>query len=174
MLNDYVTTTSALLSWDQSTLKPLAHAASSEVTVTLNEWLAPDRAQVNGSVVVGLLVAPDDDVLKLVDQLDGISFIAIEFPKFTDGRGLSSAYLLRTRLGWNGPLRAVGEILVDQLQPLARCGFDQFLLAPNQSIETAQRTITAFSNAYQGTANQAQPLFRRRAVTIADVVAQAA
>jgi uncharacterized protein (DUF934 family) len=174
MLNDYVTSTSTLLAWDQTTLKPLTQATNGEVTISVTEWLAPDRAQMNNATAVGLLIAPDDDVLKLLGHLEGISFIAVDFPKFTDGRGLSSAYLLRTRLGWKGSLRAVGEILVDQLQPLARCGFDQFLLAPNQSVETAQRTVKAFTDAYQGSAVQAQPLFLRRAVTLADVVAQAA
>ena len=73
---------------------------------------------------VGIVLEPGDRLDDLVADLDGLGALAIRFPKFTDGRGCSLARLLRERHGWRGELRAIGEILWDQLEALCRCGFD--------------------------------------------------
>jgi uncharacterized protein (DUF934 family) len=63
--------------------------------------------------------------------------LAIDFPVFRDGRGYSTAALLRERFGWKGELRAIGDVLIDQLLPMSRVGFDSFSLRNDQSVETA-------------------------------------
>ncbi|HUI21550.1 MAG TPA: DUF934 domain-containing protein [Methylocella sp.] len=95
------------------------------VILTLPHWQAI-RAQVRGDRPFGLLVEPGQDVQAIAPDLSQFALIEVAFPKFTDGRGYSLARKLRGSYGFNGQLRAAGEILFDQLQFLARCGFDSF------------------------------------------------
>ena len=90
-----------------------------------------------------------------------IALVAIRFPAFTDGRGYSTARLLRQRHGWTGELRAVGDVLRDQMFYLARCGFDTFDLKDGESVAEALAGFGDFSEAYQSAADRG-PLFRRR------------
>lgn len=108
-----------------------------------------------------VLVEPGDDVLAHAARIAAATRIAVSFPKFTDGRGYSTAALLRTRLHYRGPLRAVGDVLVDQLYLLARAGFDEFALRADQSLDAARRALAQFSVQYQGAQDNALPLFRR-------------
>jgi uncharacterized protein (DUF934 family) len=78
-----------------------------------------------GEGMVGVLVNPVDSVAKLKPQFDRIALVAIAFPAFNDGRGFSHASLLR-RLGFGGEIRAVGDVLIDQIPLMQRCGFDSF------------------------------------------------
>jgi uncharacterized protein (DUF934 family) len=89
--------------------------------------------------------------------------VAIEVAKFTDGRHYSLARLLRERHGFTGELRAVGDVLPDQLFYMLRCGYSSFELAPGKSLETGVRCLAAFSVSYQGAADDPRPLYRRRA-----------
>ena len=77
---------------------------------------------------VGVWLAPSDDLQRLAADLDALPVIAVDFPKFTDGRGYSIARFLRDRHRFTGELRAVGDVLRDQLFALAECGFDAFAL----------------------------------------------
>ncbi len=77
-------------------------------------------------VGLGVLIAPADDVRKLEPHLDRIALIAVAFPAFNDGRGFSHATLLRERLGYTGEVRAVGDVLIDQVPLMLRTGFDSF------------------------------------------------
>jgi uncharacterized protein (DUF934 family) len=86
----------------------------------------------------------------------------VSFPKFTDGRGFSTARLLRERYRYRGELRAVGDVLRDQLLFLARCGFDAFALRADQDPDAALAAFEDFTEAYQGGTDQPLPLFRRR------------
>jgi len=100
------------------------------------------------SYPLGLLVAPGDDVAKIKDDIDRFSSIAIEFPAFTDGRGYSSARLLVQRLGYKGEVRAVGDILLDQIEFMARCGITAFVIKNAQTRKAlenkAPRTISIY------------------------------
>jgi uncharacterized protein (DUF934 family) len=87
--------------------------------------------------------------------------IAIEFPAFHDGRGLSLAVLLRTRLGYRGELRAVGDIRPDLLHYLRRCGFDTFLLAEGASIDLDDPRLAPHAAYYQASVVEPEPVFRR-------------
>lgn len=78
------------------------------------------------NLALGLLLEPASDPRALAEDVARFALIAIEFPKFSDGRGFSLARRVRDELGFTGELRAVGDILYDQLQLLARCGFDAF------------------------------------------------
>ena len=79
-----------------------------------------------------------------------------------DGRGYSIARLLRERYGWRGELRAIGDVLRDQLFYLTRCGFDAFELRAGQDAQAALTALADFSEAYQSSVERPQPLFRRR------------
>jgi len=93
-------------------------------------------------------------------KLDGVTQIALHFPKFTDGRAYSQARILRRR-GYAGDIRATGDVLVDQLVQIHRCGFSSAVLRADQSLATAQAQLKRELPAYQGDALQAQPHFAR-------------
>ena len=126
---------------------------------TLDEWLrtAPGPA---------LRLAPADDAERLAGRVQELALVEIEFPRFTDGRGYSLAVTLR-RLGYAGELRAVGEILIDQVFLLKRVGFTQFALRSDQDRAAAVDALTRYSEAYQAAADLALPLYRRRARPLA-------
>jgi uncharacterized protein (DUF934 family) len=112
---------------------------------------------------IGVWLAPDDDPGALSADLEHLPVIAVHFPKFTDGRGYSTAALLRTRHGYRGELRAFGDVGRDQLFYLARCGFDAFKLAPHRDPEAALASFAGFTVRYQGSVDDPAPLFRKRA-----------
>jgi uncharacterized protein (DUF934 family) len=87
--------------------------------------------------------------------------ISLNFPKFTDGRAYSQAALLRGRLGATGPLIATGDVLVDQVLQMARCGFSHAILRADQSLEAAQRQLARYSRFYQVDAYQIEAPLRR-------------
>ncbi|HEY6240935.1 MAG TPA: DUF934 domain-containing protein, partial [Burkholderiales bacterium] len=88
--------------------------------------------------------------------------IAVNFPKFGDGRGYSIARLLRERYGFRGELRAIGDVLHDHLFFMEQCGFDAFALREDQDAQEALSVFGTFSDAYQTSVQRPVPLFRRR------------
>ena len=113
---------------------------------------------------IGLLLQPDERVEEIAADLDYFIVIAVNFPKFTDGRGYSTASLLRQRYDYQGELRAVGDVLHDQLFFMQRVGFDSFALKDGKNADYARAAaFTVFGDAYQGATIQPQPAFRRRA-----------
>jgi len=105
---------------------------------------------------------PADDPEALAGDVTRLPLIAVDFPKFGDGRGYSTARLLREKYRYTGELRAIGEILRDQLYYLRQCGFDTFALSPGRSVAQALAAFDDFSDNYQATVAQPVPLFRRR------------
>ena len=105
---------------------------------------------------------PTDDLTALADRIGALKLIAVNFPKYGDGRGYSIARLLRERHGYQGELRAVGVVARDHLQQMAQCGFDSFLLREGEDPQAALAAFDDFSEAYQASAAQPVPLFRRR------------
>lgn len=93
--------------------------------------------------------------------LEGVTRIDLHFPKFTDGRAYSQAFLLRRRLGFTGEIRATGDILVDQLVQLQRCGFDSAVLRHATDAAVIGRQFARFPAFYQGDAVITEPLFAR-------------
>ncbi len=119
----------------------------------------PERLRAAGRV--GVWLAPDEDPAHAVALFEIVALVGVQFPKFTDGRGYSSAVLLRTRHGWTGELRALGEVLQDQLHMMRRVGFDSFALAPRRDVQAALRAFAPFSDAYQGSVEPRLPAFAR-------------
>ena len=112
---------------------------------------------------VGVLLPNTVDVELLRAELPRWALIALQFPKWTDGRAYSQARLLRARLGYGGEVRAVGEVLVDMLPLIARSGFDAVHLRADQNPEAARRALGFFSGHYQGDLHEPRPLFARQA-----------
>ncbi len=96
----------------------------------------------------GVLLSNTDDVASLMPDLERLALICIDFPEAVDGRGYSQARLLRDRLGYSGELRAVGEVLVDQLFLMRRCGFDAYAL-PDKNVECISKYLDPFTVKYQ-------------------------
>ena len=104
-----------------------------------------------------ITLANDADPREL--KLDGIERIDLHFPKFTDGRAFSQAFLLRRRLGFTGEIRATGDVLIDQLLQMQRCGFDAAVLRSEQNQDIAQRQLQRYPAFYQGDALTPEPHF---------------
>lgn len=96
-------------------------------------------------------------------DLTGVDRIDLQFPKFTDGRAFSQARLLRGRLKFAGELRATGDVLIDQLVQMARCGFDVAVLREGVDMADAQRQFDRFKAFYQGDVTHPLPHFREAA-----------
>jgi len=135
-----------------------------DVIFPLAVWQARKTEIVSCHKRIGLLLKSDDRVEDIAGDLDYFDLIAVNFPKFVDGRGYSTAALLRQRYGYTGELRAVGDVLHDQLFFMRRVGFDSYALKDGKSLDYAIAAgFKPFTEAYQGATDQAQPYFRRRA-----------
>lgn len=130
--------------------------------VPLAVWQAQRESLSKRPTAVGVWLGPTDDPAELAEDLALLPVIAVHFPVFRDGRGYSIGTLLRSRYGYQGELRAIGDVLRDQLQFLHRVGFDSFALRDDQSPETCLQGFDDFSIAYQGAFREPRPLFRRR------------
>ena len=91
--------------------------------------------------------------------LDGITTVVLQFPKFTDGRAFSQAFLLRRRLGFTGEIRATGDVLIDQLAQMQRSGFSQAVLRDDQNLEHGRQLLGHYPAFYQGDAVDTRPHF---------------
>ncbi|MGV8805610.1 MAG: DUF934 domain-containing protein [Polaromonas sp.] len=118
-------------------------------------------------------LANDADPQQLT--LTGVERIDLNFPKFTDGRAFSQAFLLRRRLGFKGEIRATGDVLVDQLAQMERSGFDVAVLRADQDLGIAQRVLAAYPGygvgKYQGDAVDINPHFVTEAAETAKATA---
>lgn len=133
--------------------------------VPLGLWLV-QREVLSARTAAGEIavwIASDERPETLKDLLDQFPLIAVDFPKFTDGRSYSIAYNLRTRLGWTGELRAVGDVLRDQLFSMQRVGFDAYSVRSDRDVHDALKGLSDFSETYQASVDQKVPLFRRHA-----------
>ncbi len=112
-----------------------------------------------------LQIANDADLAALHASvaLQGVERIELQFPKFTDGRAYSQALLLRRRYQFAGDIRATGDVLIDQLVQMARCGFDVAVLREGLDMADAQRQFDRFKGFYQGDVTEPLPHFRKAA-----------
>lgn len=138
-----------------------AGAPQQDLLVSLETWnnLKEQLSNYNGRI--GLAISGDVEPDNFIDQLDKFAMIAIEFPKFADGRGYSLARLLRERYGYIGELRAIGDVLRDQLFYLQRCGFNAFEIRDDRCVEDALNAFNDFTVTYQADANEKRPIYRR-------------
>ena len=125
-------------------------------------WLA-GKEHFEGRDDIGVWLDSHDEPETLAGVVNELPVIAVNFPKFSDGRGYSIARLLRERLSYRNELRAVGDVLLDQLQFMKRCGFDTYVLRADKDINKAARCLNFFTQGYQAATDTDEPLFRRRA-----------
>ena len=125
-----------------------------EPAVTLDAFLGQSNA-------ASVRIEAGDDVRQLLPALDRVRLVEIDFPRFRDGRGYSAARILR-EAGYAGELKAVGDVLVDQLLFMRRCGFDSF--APEQPLDdqAVERALDRYAFVYQTAADAATPVWKLR------------
>ena len=136
------------------------------VVVPLARWRAERAALAQRDAPLGVRLEGHESPDDIAGDLDCFALVALAFPAFTDGRPYSSARLLRDRYGFGGEIRAVGEVLRDQLQFMARCGFDAFEIAPEANAEAWLRAMSEISVFYQPASDRlptASALRHRRA-----------
>ena len=136
-------------------------ANQNPVLVPKQFWLA-NAEQLLKSESIGVWLDSDEGPEELEPYLNKLNLIAINFPKFADGRGYSYARILRDRFEYSGELRALGDILHDQMFYLKRCGFDAFAVREDKDADVVLEGLNDFSECYQASTNQKLPLFRRR------------
>ncbi|HSM98851.1 MAG TPA: DUF934 domain-containing protein, partial [Gallionella sp.] len=131
-----------------------------KVIVPLKVWQA-QRDVLQARTELGVWLASDERAEDLKSDLARFSVIAVDFPKFADGRGYSIAHHLRARLGYAGELRAIGDVLRDQMFYMQRVGFDAFAARADKDIHGALKSLDDFSLAYQASSDESLPAFRR-------------
>ena len=136
--------------------------APGDVIVPLALWLAQREALCRRPGKLGVWLDSHEGPEAIAPDLERFDLIAVNFPKYQDGRGYSTARLLRERYGYRGELRAIGEVARDHLFFMASCGFDAFLLRDGEDPEEALAAFDDFSEAYQASVARPLPLFRRR------------
>jgi uncharacterized protein (DUF934 family) len=132
-----------------------------KLIVPLVEWQADPDKWLAGGRAVGVRV-PSDKLPRDIPRIDELALIAVEFPRFTDGRGYSVGRMLRQRHAFRGQLRAVGWVLRDHLLAMERVGFNAFELQAGKSLESALEAFGELPIAYQATVPDPRPLYRRR------------
>ena len=137
---------------DEGGIPDLEHGAH-KVLVPFHWWITHHQ---NADIIerankgeIGIWFAADEDILKHADIIEAGKkvwpLIAAHFPIFRDGRSFSTAALLRDRFGWQGEIRAIGDVLVDQLLQGARVGFDSFELRPDQNLQVGLSQFDLFT-----------------------------
>lgn len=149
-------------SQDEGGLPDLEHGAH-KVLVPFTWWLEhhheADILALAQNGQIGVWFATDDDILKHADVIEAGKkvwpLVAAHFPIFRDGRSFSTAALLRDRFAWQGEIRAIGDVLIDQLLQGARVGFDSFALRPDQKLDVALKQFDLYTvttqNSWRGT-----------------------
>ena len=150
-------------------LKPAAGESAESLTLPdtpallpLALWLARKDEILARRIPFGIWLESNEGPETLAADLEHFPVIGVNFPKFTDGRGYSTARLLRERYAYSGEIRAIGDVLQDQLFFMKRCGFDAYALREDKNIEAALNSLNDFSESYQAAVDQPHPLFRRR------------
>ena len=136
--------------------------ARGDVIVPLALWLARREGFLAYPGKLGVWIDANEGPEALAGDVQRFPLIAVNFPKFGDGRGYSIARLLRERYGYKGELRAIGDVLHDHLYFMEQCGFDAFALREDQDAQEALSAFDTFSDSYQTTVLRPVPLFRRR------------
>ena len=134
-----------------------------DVVVSMTRFQNEGERLIGEGRKVGVRVEPNEAVEALAYDLPRIALVALVFPKFRDGRAYSAAMLLRTRLGFRGEVRAVGEVLLEQAGFMIRCGFDAFEPADPSGPEDWQRAARRFRHVYQRAADARAPAYLHRA-----------
>ena len=130
--------------------------------VPLDYWLVNRERLRDHKGKVAVCLNGDDNLEDLSDSLGQLELVALEFPKFTDGRSYSHARILRERHRYRGELRAVGDVLRDQLFFMQRCGVDAFQVREDKDAEDAVKGLSDFTVKYQTAADGSPPVYKLR------------
>lgn len=128
--------------------------AAQEPAVTVESFTGQSNA-------TAVRIEPSDDARELLPHLDRIALVEVNFPAYGDGRGYSAARILRES-GYSGELRAVGDVLVDQLPAMRRCGFDSF--HPDKALDdgAVDRALNRYADVYQKAIDGRSPIWAKR------------
>ena len=132
------------------------------IIVPVALWLTHKTALQARPGDIGICLTGDDNIEDIAKDLPGFGVIALSFPIFRDGRAFSMAHKLRQQYRYEGELRAVGQVMVDQLSFMERVGFDAFLPQSSQSTDDALAAFDMISVKYQASHDEPRPLFLRR------------
>ena len=145
-----------------STLEAVLAIEDSHLLVPAGLWLAHKQELLNTGKKFAVWLDSDQPASLIANELDQLSIIALNFPLFMDGRAYSTAVILRKHFHYKGEIRAIGDVLRDQLFMMKRCGFTTFDLRDSVKLEDARTAFSDFTTNYQATVEIPEPLFRRR------------
>ena len=143
-------------------LENLEKRSGEDLILPLALWLTEQQSIASRQGQTAVWLNSNEIPESIAGYLDRLPLVALNFPEFKDGRPYSSARELRQRWRYQGEIRAVGDVLRDQLFFMKRCGFDAFLLREDQNLDAALSAFHDFQDAYQPSTIQPLPLFRRR------------
>jgi len=135
---------------------------SGGVLVSLSRFLAEKDALLSRDGDVGVVLQPDESPTEIESDLARLSLVALDFPVFSDGRAFSSARLLRERMGYEGEIRAVGDVLCEQLTFMLRSGFDTFDMSSPKALEEFASVLKEVRFVYQPTGDGRATAIERR------------
>lgn len=147
-------------------LDDIADKSAQSIIVPLAFWQEHRRELKQRPSKTAVWLQSNELPAALGEDLHSFALIALNFPVFSDGRVYSSARELRSNFMFKGELRAIGDVLRDQLFYMARCGFDAFALREDQNIDAALEAFDDFQDGYQVSVDKPEPLFRRREQTL--------
>jgi uncharacterized protein (DUF934 family) len=133
-----------------------------DVIVPFAYWLENSEALSSREGMLGVCIDGDNDIQEVVKDIEHFDLIALDFPAFADGRSYSHARLLRDRYKFEGELRAVGDVLRDQLFYMQRCGINSFQLREDKDMQDALKAFTELSVKYQTAADGVEPVYKYR------------
>ena len=133
-----------------------------DILISLTAWKEHRATLLERNGKVAVYLKGEEDPADLVPDLDHFEMIALDFPVFKDGRSYSNARLLRERYGFGGELRAVGDVLRDQIYFMQRCGIDSYQVRADKDIEDAMNGFKDFSVTYQTATDGTLPVYKRR------------
>jgi len=132
-------------------------------TVSLGRFLSQHEQLLARNRSIGVRLQNTDDPALLTPFLDKLHLVELDFPKYTDGRAFSQALMLRRRFGYSGEIRAIGQVLEDQLRLMLRSGFDAMAVVETDNAEGAfSHSAHPFSEFYQTAADNAETIFMKR------------
>lgn len=133
-----------------------------DIIVPLSFWKEHEELFKGRAGRFGVCINGDDELNDAVAGLDQFEIIAVDFPAFKDGRSYSIARMLREQYAYQGEIRAVGDVLRDQLFYMQRCGIDSFQVRSDKDLDDAVLGLSDFSITYQTAADGAQPVYKQR------------
>lgn len=133
-----------------------------DVILPFKYWQQNQDKLANHRGKLAVCLNGEDKIEDIATHIGKFNLIALDFPAFKDGRCYSHARLLRDRYGFKGDLRAVGDVLRDQLFYMKRCGFNSFFIRKDKDIEDALKAFNDFTVKYQTAADGALPVYRLR------------